>query len=58
MERGKGTLGRGGKGKTPQYPADIFALGVKSGRLDSSDGKRSGIVHGKSTNTHGLSGKD
>ncbi|BES89143.1 integrator complex subunit [Nesidiocoris tenuis] len=35
MERGKGGSGRGGKSKTPQFPADLFALGSKN----SNEGK-------------------
>ena len=30
MERPKGSSGRGGKSKTPQFPADLYALGSKS----------------------------
>lgn len=30
MERTKGSSGRGGKSKTPQFPADLYALGSKS----------------------------
>uniref|UniRef100_A0A0K8TA78 Uncharacterized protein n=1 Tax=Lygus hesperus TaxID=30085 RepID=A0A0K8TA78_LYGHE len=35
MERGKSGSGRGGKSKTPQFPADLFALGSKT----SNEGK-------------------
>ena len=52
MERGKSVQGRGGKSKTPQYPADLYALGSKA----SSEGKRSGSVHGKPGPSHSLSG--
>lgn len=38
MERSKVTSGRGGKSKTPQFPADIFALGTKSNQ--NADNKR------------------
>lgn len=30
MERSKSSSGRGGKSKTPQFPADLYALGSKS----------------------------
>lgn len=30
MERTKSSSGRGGKSKTPQFPADLYALGSKS----------------------------
>ncbi|XP_071443700.1 integrator complex subunit 1 [Hetaerina americana] len=46
MERGKSSSGRGGKGKPQQHPSDIFALGSKSSRPDSAEGKRAGL-HGK-----------
>ncbi|XP_049803946.1 integrator complex subunit 1 isoform X1 [Schistocerca nitens] len=58
MERGKGSQGRGGKGKTPQYPADLFALGAKSGRVETAEGKRTGIVHGKASTSHSLAATD
>lgn len=50
MERGKSVQGRGGKSKTPQYPADLYALGSKA----SNEGKRSGSVHGKPGPSHSL----
>ncbi|XP_067009610.2 integrator complex subunit 1 [Anabrus simplex] len=59
MDRGKTSQGRGGKSKTPQYPADIFALGTKSARLEPTDSKRPpGVVHGKPSTSHALPGTD
>ena len=46
MERTKGSSGRGGKSKTPQFPADLFALGTKSNQ--NADNKRPGN-HAKPT---------
>uniref|UniRef100_T1HRR4 DUF3677 domain-containing protein n=1 Tax=Rhodnius prolixus TaxID=13249 RepID=T1HRR4_RHOPR len=41
MERGKGSSGRGGKSKTPQFPADLFALGSKN----TNEGKQRPGTH-------------
>uniref|UniRef100_A0A023EZS6 Uncharacterized protein n=1 Tax=Triatoma infestans TaxID=30076 RepID=A0A023EZS6_TRIIF len=41
MERGKGSSGRGGKSKTPQFPADLFALGSKN----ANEGKQRPGTH-------------
>ncbi|XP_069674723.1 integrator complex subunit 1 isoform X2 [Periplaneta americana] len=46
MERGKTSQGRGAKTKTQQYPADLFALGSKQSRIEGSEAKRAGVVHG------------
>ena len=51
MDRGKTGMGRGGKSKMAQHPPDLFALGTKSSRSDSSDSKRPGVIHGKSTSS-------
>lgn len=48
MERGKTGTGRGTKNKIAQHPSDLFALGSKGGRNESSDSKRPGVIHGKS----------
>ncbi|KAJ1532280.1 hypothetical protein ONE63_000894 [Megalurothrips usitatus] len=55
MDRGKSTSGRGGKSKTPLYPADLFALGSKQ-RVDSGDPKRPPQSHSKPVSSHGIPG--
>ncbi|KAG8225318.1 hypothetical protein J437_LFUL001933 [Ladona fulva] len=56
MDRGKSSAGRGGKGKTQQYPSDIFALGSKSSRPEPAESKRTGGLPGKSGSSHSVSG--
>ncbi|XP_046407555.1 integrator complex subunit 1 [Ischnura elegans] len=56
MERGKSSVGRGGKGKTQQHPSDIFALGSKSTRPESTETKRPGVLHNRAGNTHPAQG--
>lgn len=57
MERGKASQGRGAKTKTQQYPADLFALGSKSSRMEGGEAKRVGVVHGKPGASHSFSSK-
>lgn len=51
--------GRGGKGKTTHYPADLFALGPTKGqsRVDPSEAKRAPQTHSKPVPSHGIPGK-
>lgn len=51
--------GRGGKGKTTHYPADLFALGPTKGqsRVDPSEAKRAPQTHSKPVPSHGVPGK-
>ncbi|KAJ9601644.1 hypothetical protein L9F63_000177 [Diploptera punctata] len=58
MERGKSSQGRGAKAKTPQYPADLFALGSKSSRVEGTEAKRPGVVHGKPGTSHSFTSSD
>ena len=58
MERGKTSQGRGAKAKTQQYPADLFALGSKSSRIEGTEAKRVGVVHGKPGTSHSFTSKD
>ncbi|XP_021917589.1 integrator complex subunit 1 [Zootermopsis nevadensis] len=58
MERGKASQGRGAKTKTQQYPADLFALGSKSSRMEGGEAKRVGVVHGKPGASHSFSSAD
>lgn len=45
MDRNKPGVGRGVKGKIAQHPSDLFALGSKSSRNESSDSKtRPGVI--------------
>lgn len=45
--------GRGGKSKTPHYPADLFALGSKgSSRVDAGESKRPTQPHSKPVPSH------
>jgi hypothetical protein len=57
MERGKVSQGRGAKTKTQQYPADLFALGSKSSRIEGGEAKRVGVVHGKPGSSHSFQGR-
>jgi len=57
MDRGKVSQGRGAKTKTQQYPADLFALGSKSSRIEGGEAKRVGVVHGKPGSSHSFSGR-
>jgi len=57
MDRGKTSQGRGAKTKTQQYPADLFALGSKSSRMESGETKRTGVVHGKPVGSHSFSSR-
>lgn len=57
MDRGKGLPGRGGKSKTPHYPADLFALGSKGpSRVDAGEPKRPTQPHSKPVPSHGIPG--
>ncbi|XP_034943269.1 integrator complex subunit 1 isoform X2 [Chelonus insularis] len=48
MERNKPAIISRSKSKIAQHPPDLFALGSKSSRVESSlDSKRSGIIHNK-----------
>ncbi|XP_015601368.1 integrator complex subunit 1 isoform X2 [Cephus cinctus] len=47
MDRAKTGIGRGAKNKIAQHPSDLFALGSKSSRGETSDTKRPGVIHGK-----------
>ncbi|PSN34195.1 hypothetical protein C0J52_18279 [Blattella germanica] len=58
MERGKTSQGRGAKSKTQQYPADLYALGSKSSRIEGSEAKRAGVVHGKPGPSHSFPSSD
>lgn len=58
MERGKTGTGRGTKNKIAQHPSDLFALGSKGGRNESSDSKRPGVIHGKSVPSSSSSSSD
>lgn len=51
MDRGKVGVGRGGKSKIAQHPPDLFALGTKNSRSESSESKRPGVIHGKPTSS-------
>lgn len=54
MERGKSGPGRGGKSKVPQHPAEVYALGSKSG----SEAKRNvPVPHSKAGSSHPLTSK-
>lgn len=54
MDRGKSGPGRGGKSKVPQHPAEVYALGSKSG----NEAKRTvPVPHAKAGPSHHLSGK-
>lgn len=56
MDRGKGMSGRG-KGKTPHYPVDLFALGSKTqSRVDTGEPKRPPPTHSKPVPSHGIPG--
>lgn len=57
MDRGKASQGRGAKTKTQQYPADLFALGSKSSRMEGGEAKRAGVVHGKPGGSHSFSSR-
>jgi hypothetical protein len=57
MDRGKTSQGRGAKTKTQQYPADLFALGSKSSRMEGGEAKRIGVVHGKPGGSHSFSSR-
>ncbi|XP_012280876.1 integrator complex subunit 1 [Orussus abietinus] len=58
MDRSKAGVGRGAKNKVAQHPADLFALGAKSSRGESSDTKRPGVIHGKTSGSSSSSGTD
>ncbi|XP_025155435.1 integrator complex subunit 1 isoform X3 [Harpegnathos saltator] len=59
MDRGKTGVGRAGKSKIAQHPSDLFALGSKSSRNESSDAKnRPGVVHTKPSSSLTTSGSD
>lgn len=58
MDRGKTGLGRAAKSKIAQHPSDLFALGSKSSRNESSDSKnRPGVIHPKPGGSSATSGK-
>lgn len=57
MDRGKAGIGRGAKNKIAQHPSDLFALGSKSSRNESSDVKRPGVIHSKASSSSSTSGK-
>ena len=56
MDRGKTGTGRGSKSKIAQHPSDLFALGSKSSRSESTDSKRPGVILGKSGPSNSSSG--
>ncbi|KAG7214008.1 hypothetical protein KM043_001378 [Ampulex compressa] len=58
MDRGKTGIGRGAKNKIAQHPSDLFALGSKSSRGESSDTKRPGVIHSKPSGSAATSGTD
>ncbi|XP_012235506.1 integrator complex subunit 1 [Linepithema humile] len=59
MDRGKTGLGRAVKSKIAQHPSDLFALGSKSSRNESSDSKnRPGVIHPKPGGSSATSGND
>ncbi|XP_032686897.1 integrator complex subunit 1 isoform X2 [Odontomachus brunneus] len=59
MDRGKAGVGRAGKSKIAQHPSDLFALGSKSSRNESSDAKnRPGVAHTKPSSSLSTSGSD
>ena len=58
MDRGKAGIGRGAKSKIAQHPSDLFALGSKSSRNESSDVKIPVVIHSKpSSSSTSTSGK-
>lgn len=57
MDRGKTGTGRGAKSKIAQHPADLFALGSKNSRGETTDPKRPGVIHGKPGPSSSSSGK-
>lgn len=57
MDRSKAGIGRGAKSKIAQHPPDLFALGSKSSRSESSDVKRPGVIHSKPSSSSSTSGK-
>lgn len=58
MDRGKTGTGRGAKSKIAQHPADLFALGSKNSRAETTDSKRPGVIHGKPGTSASNSGSD
>ena len=57
MDRGKSMSGRGGKGKTPHYPSDLYALGSKTqSRIETGESKRPPQTHSKPVPSHGIPG--
>lgn len=56
MDRGKAGIGRGAKSKIAQHPSDLFALGSKVQRNESSDVKRPGVIHSKPSSSSSTSG--
>lgn len=57
MDRGKAGIGRGAKSKIAQHPSDLFALGSKGSRTESSDAKRPGVIHSKPSSSSSTTGK-
>lgn len=56
MDRPKPNVGRGGKGKTPQFPSDLYILGPKGARNESIEAKRPIPVPSKPSTSHNIPG--
>lgn len=57
MDRPKTGTGRGSKSKTPQFPDDLYVLGPKGARTESTETKRPLPVPAKPGPSNPLIGK-